>query len=290
MNPFILSAFSDEIDEDLEVQVEVLGRHRIRHMEIRNVNGKNVIQYTLEEVRKIKERLVSAGIGVSAVGSPIGKIGIRDDFKPHLELFKHTVETARILDTRFIRMFSFFIPSGENPGIYRDEVMERWNRFVEAASGSGLVLLHENEKDIYGDTAERCLDLMQAMNDSQVRTAFDPANFVQCDVKVFPEAYALLKDYIVHYHIKDALYRDHQVVPAGMGDGHVEALMAAANSDGYRGFLTLEPHLGAFKGLQDLERNTLIREVPGDGPSRFALAVEALTGLLDKLGLSDAKV
>ena len=286
MNKYILSAFSDEIDEDLKTQMDVLDQYGIKYIEIRGVNGRNIVQHTLEEVKEIKKALDARGFKISAVGSPIGKILITDDFEPHLELFRHTLEIARILETPYVRMFSFFIPGGDEPAKHREQVLQRLSGFIEAAKGSGIVLLHENEKDIYGDIPERCLDILETMNCDYFRAAFDPANFVQCDAKTYPEGFELLEKYVVHMHIKDALYKDHSVVPAGYGDGRVKEILTRLYSRGYEGILTFEPHLAAFKGFEALELN------PGgntredgslDGPGQFSLAVGALKNILSEI-------
>jgi len=280
MSKFILSAFADEIDADLETQMDVLDQHKIKYIEMRGVNGKNLTEHTLDEVREIKKRLDARGFKISAIGSPIGKIKITDDFEPHLELFRHTIKIADILETKYIRMFSFFIPEEDDPGIYREEVMERWKEFIRTAEGTGLTLLHENEKGIYGDTAERCLDLLRTMNCGYMRAVFDPANFVQCGVKTYPEAYELLKDYIEYMHIKDALYTDHSVVPSGYGDGKVREILTALHNRGFEGFLSLEPHLGSFAGFADLEPNSKVKDMPEGGPRQFVMAAEALNNIL----------
>ena len=228
----------------------------------------------------IKKQLDDRGFKISAIGSPVGKIKITDDFGPHLELFRHTMEIAKILETRYIRMFSFFIPEGKDPAIYRDEVMSRWAQFVKAAEGSGIILLHENEKDIYGDTAQRCLDLLKTINCSYVKATFDPANFVQCNEKTYPEAFEMLKDHVVYMHIKDANNSDHKVVPAGYGDGKVKEILAALYNSGFEGFLSLEPHLGSFHGFAELEPASPANQLPEGGPKQFAIAVEALKKIL----------
>lgn len=283
MSKFILSAFADEIDIDLNTQMDVLKEHGISYIEMRGVNGKCIVDYSLEEVKDIKRQLDERGFKLSSIGSPIGKINITDDFGPHLELFKHTMEIAKIMDCKYIRMFSFFIPKGEKPEKYRDEVMLRWGEFVKAAEGSGLILLHENEKDIYGDTAERCLDILKTLNCSYVKAIFDPANFVQCNVKTYPEAYELLKDYVVYMHIKDAVYSDHHVEPAGYGDGKVKEILEELYKRGYEGFLSIEPHLGYFKGSKNLELDDKFMTLPEGGPKLFAFAVEALKNIIFKI-------
>lgn len=284
MSNFVLSAFADEIDMDLKTQMDVLDSHNIKHIEMRGVNGRGLVQYTLEEVTEIKRQLDERGFKLSAIGSPIGKIKITEDFEPHLELFKHTMEIAKIMETKYIRMFSFFIPEGKDPAEYRDEVMRRWRKFIEAAEGKGLILLHENEKDIYGDTPERCLDILKTMNCDYLKATFDPANFVQCDVKTFPEGYDLLRDFIEYVHIKDAVYSDHHVVPAGQGDGKVKELLSALHTCGYDGFLSLEPHLAHFQGFGSLEKGSVGFDLPEGGPRSFAVATHALKKLLTEIG------
>ncbi len=283
MSGFILSAFADEIDMDLKTQMDVLKKHNIDFIEMRGVNGKCIVEYSPEEVRDIKKQLDDRGFKISAIGSPLGKININDDFQPHLDLFKHTLEVAKILETEYIRMFSFFIPEGEKPEKYRSQVMERWHKFIETAKGSDLTLLHENEKEIYGDIPARCLDLIETMDSDNFRLIFDPANFVQCDVITYPDAYNLLEEHIEYLHIKDALYSDHSVVPAGSGDGKIKKILKDLYNQGFEGFLSLEPHLGTFAGLKELERDSDYQELPEGGPAKFAIAVEALKDILRKI-------
>lgn len=283
MSKFILSAFADEVDPDLKIQMDVLEQHDIKHIEMRGVYGKNLVQYSLDEVRDIKKQLDKRGFKISAIGSPIGKIGIHDDFAPHLELFKHTVEIAKILETRYIRMFSFYIPKDEEPEKYRDEVLRRWRKFIKAAQGTGLILLHENEKGIYGDIPERCLDLLKTLDCSFVRAIFDPANFIQCDATTYPHAFELLKDYIEYMHIKDALYSDYSVVPSGYGDGKVKEILTELYRMGYEGFLSIEPHLGSFVGFSELEQGAVGADLPDGGPKQFAAAVYGLKKILSQI-------
>ena len=271
MAKFRLSAFGDEISPDLSVQISVLQKNGIEGLEFRSMKEKGIIFYPPDEIKEAEKMLSDAGIRVSAVGSPIGKIPVTDPFPPHLELFKKTVETAHLLKTPNIRMFSFYTPKGEDPEKYRGEVMDRWAQFVRATEGSGLTLLHENEKEIYGDTADRCLDLMKTMDSPLVRNIIDPANYVQVGEEVYPRAWELLSDYTVYMHIKDARYADKSVVPAGEGDGKIGELLRALVERGYDGWLSIEPHLAP--GGQ-----------PGGGEALFKKAADALKSLLDTVG------
>lgn len=145
-----------------------------------------------------------------------------------------------------------------------------------------MVLLHENEKDIYGDTAERCADLMEELGCGHFRAVFDPANFVQCGQDTW-EAFEKLKGHIAYLHIKDALLADGRVVPAGVGDGNVERILRSLLETGYDGFLSLEPHLGSFDGLKDLELDDKMLNLPPGGEGTFTLAFQALEGILERI-------
>lgn len=286
MSRFILSAFADEIATDLKTQMDVLDEHGISYIEMRGVNGKNITELTLEEAKEVKQQLDSRSFKLSSLGSPIGKISILDDFTPHLDLFKHTLELAHLTESRFIRMFSFYLPNDEAPESYRDEVVNRWGKFIDAAKGSGITLLHENEKGIYGDTALRCLDLLETLNCDYVKAVFDPANFIQCDTQTYPHAYELLEKYIAYVHIKDAVSSDHRVVPAGYGDGKIRDILSALYQKGYDSFLSLEPHLYHFTGFDKLELNVSQYEGTGDGPRTFAVAAEALKSILKDIAVT----
>jgi len=273
-----ISGFADEIDVNLDKQIDLLCRLGVKWVEMRSADGINVSKFTVEKAQEVKAKLDAAGIRVSAVGSPIGKIDINDDFAPHLESLAHVCKIAKILDTGYIRMFSFFVPQDKDPAIYKDAVMERMEQMIGVAAQNDLVLLHENEKDIYGDAASRCLELMERFYGPHFGCTFDFANFVQCKQDTL-EAYAMLKPYIRYVHIKDALWENGAVVPAGQGSGNVAEIFAGLNADGFDGFLSLEPHLADFAGLKDLEKNAAKRGM-SDGEKAFSIAYEALTALL----------
>lgn len=282
MSKFIFSGFADEISPELDVQISVLNKLGIGYMEMRGVNGKNVSDYTPEEMKEIKKTLDKGGIKVSSVGSPIGKIGVNDDFDAHMAKLRNTIEIAKILETKYIRMFSFYPEKGQDLAECRDEVMRRIKAMVEVAKENDIILLHENEKDIYGEMAKGCLDVLETINDDNLRAVFDPANFVQCKQETYPEAYNMLKDHVVYMHIKDAI-EDGTVVPTGKGLGHVKEIITALHKAGYEGFLSLEPHLGNFVGFSDLEIDGTISELPDGGEKSFTIAYNAIKKIVDEV-------
>lgn len=281
-NNFTVTAFADEISGNVSEQIRVLKANGISHIEVRGLDGKNISELSIEEAKNYKKIFDKHGIKVSSLGSPIGKIKITDAFSEHLELFKHVLELSVIFESPYIRMFSFFIDEADNAEDYHEEVINRWEQFLQAAEKyENVTLLHENEKGIYGDTPERCLALLEKLNSSKVKAAFDPANFVQCDVEVFPHAYELLKDYIAYMHIKDANYSNHEVQPAGLGDGKVQAVLTALAEKGFNGFTSLEPHLAIFAGFAKLENNNISGlSEESDNVRLFYVAAEALKKIL----------
>lgn len=276
-----LSGFADEIDTDLKKQIQVLNKLGIHHVEMRGVNGRGLVEYSVNEAKEIKKQLTDSGIQLSSVGSPIGKIKITDDFVPHMELYKHTVEIAHEMETPNIRMFSFFMPENESYEPYRGKVMDQMGQFVDYAKSNNIILLHENEKDIYGDMADRCLELMKEFYGEYFKAVFDFANFVQCKQDTIA-AYEMLKPYIAYIHIKDALWSDGSVVPAGYGDGNVEKILTMLKDSGYQGFLSLEPHLADFAGFSALEQSA-VEKKKLSGEESFTIACEALRKILERL-------
>ncbi len=243
-------AFADEASMQIDEQIVAMKRNELTGLEMRFVDGANVTEISIDKAKEVKAKLDANGLITWSIGSPLGKINIVDEFAPHLDTFKHTLEIANTLDCNNIRLFSFYIPEGEKPENYKNEVIDRLGIFVDTAKGSGINLCHENEKGIYGDIAPRCLEIHKAL--PSLKGIFDPANFVQCGQDTL-EAWEMLKDYIYYMHIKDARFVDEFVVPAGEGDGNVQAIAKAFLAKGGNGF-TIEPHLTVFSGLADLER------------------------------------
>ncbi len=250
-------AFADESSSVFDEQILAMQRNGLDGLEIRGVDGVNVSEISIEKAQEIREKMDAAGLKVWSIGSPIGKINIvTDDFDTHLEKFRHTLEIAKVLGAENIRLFSFFMPKGENPDQYRDEVVRRLNIFVDIAKDSGIDLCHENEKGIFGDNAQRCLELFQAV--PGLKGIFDPANFVQCGQDTL-QAWELLRTHIKYLHIKDA-QKDGSVVPAGEGDGNMAIIVKKYADQGGR-VVTMEPHLAVFEGLKDLEEEGNTSEV-----------------------------
>lgn len=282
MNTLKLFAFADEASSTLDGQIAAMKRNGLDGLEIRNLDTGNVSDMNSVRAREVRKILEGEGLSVWSIGSPIGKIDIvSDDYKAHLEKFRNTLEIANILGAENLRMFSFYIPQGEMPEKYKNEVIDRLGEMVEIAQESGIVLCHENEKGIYGDNAGRCLEILQEF--PSIKGIFDPANFVQCGQETL-SAWQQLAPYIKYMHIKDAL-SDGSVVPAGHGEGHVAVILTDFIKKGGTA-VTIEPHLAVFDGLSKLERsgeeNNVGKYVYPSNDAAFDAACNALKEMLKR--------
>jgi sugar phosphate isomerase/epimerase len=263
-----LSGFGDEIDPDPVVQLAVLAAVGARHIEVRSAWNTNVVEMSDEQLDELAGLIDGRGMAVSAIASPVGKVDIAGDPVAELNRLKRAVNAAHRLGSRYIRVFSFYRAAGVAADAIRDDVLARMRAFADLAARNDLVLLHENEKAIYGDTPDRVRDLIESVGSGALRVAWDSANFVQCGVRPFTDGYALLRPYLEYVQVKDAVAATGAVVPAGEGDGQVRETLLALRDDGYRGFLSLEPHLAEHHALGGFS-----------GPAAFGRAARALAAL-----------
>lgn len=242
-----------------------------KHIEVRSAWGTNVSELSVEQLAELKAVLDANGLMVSAIASPIGKVDASLPVEHEVQRLRRIIDAAMTLDTRYIRIFSFYRAETQSPEEIRENVMTRLTALAALAAEAGVVLLHENEKGIYGDTPERVLDIMTSVDSASLRVAWDNANFVQVGVKPYTDGYAMLRPYLEYFQVKDALAGSGEVVPAGQGDGELNETIAALKADGYSGFASLEPHLASAHELGGFS-----------GPVAFGSAARAFAGLAAK--------
>jgi 3-dehydroshikimate dehydratase len=269
-----LSAFADEISPDLDEQIAVLQSERIQYIDLRSVWGVNVLDLSDQQVVNVKQKLEEQGIKVAAIGSPIGKVPLDSPFTEHLQRFERSLVVAKMLNTSYIRLFSFYPPQTQQVDqvAFQQEAIKRLYEMTARARAANIVLLHENEKGIYGDTIAHCVDLLQNIDDKYFRAAFDPANFLQCAQIPYPNAYLALQPWLEYVHVKD-VRPDETLVVAGEGAARWPELLERLRQDGYDGFFALEPHLAAAGQYQGFS-----------GPDLFRSAAQALQKLLQQIG------
>ena len=267
-----VSAFADEIGDELDTQLEVLAANDVGNIELRGVWGKRVLELSAAQVRRVKDAARQAGVGFSAVGSPIGKFPVTGDFADERERMQRALEYAAVLEAPYVRIFSYFIPPDDDAAAYRGQVLDWLGALAALAEPTGIRLAHENERGIYGDTGDRVLDLLTSIGSSAFTGIFDFANFVVCGQDAY-RCWQRLRGHVTYFHIKDAVASTRTVVPAGEGDGALARILAEAYADGFDNFLTLEPHLDVAAASHGRT-----------SPARFGVAADALRRVLAGIG------
>ena len=272
-----LCAFADEADGSLLGQIQALQRNGIEYIELRSVNGKNIKDVTEAEALEYAELLKANGIKVFSIGSPIGKTDIDVDIDAYLEEISHIFKLANILGTEKIRMFSFF-----NAYEKREKVLSNLTKMAEKAKEYGVTLYHENEKDIYGDIAERVKDILD--NVPALKSIYDPANYLQVGEKAETtlDLFHARTDY---FHIKDVIVETGELVPAGCGDGKLDELVSRIDKDIV---LSIEPHLAIFAAYAQIDGTEMKHkfEFHSNGEA-FDAAVNAIKNVLKNAGYQE---
>lgn len=271
-----LAAFADEIALDPIEQIATLQAEHIHFIDLRAAWGINVLELSDEQVTVLQKLLQDAGIGVAAIASPLGKVPADRPVTEQLPRVQRAIELAKTFGTRYIRVFSFYAPDSAphpevRPETYRDAVIAHLREMTELAAQNDVVLIHENEKEIYGDTIARNEDILRTINSPHFRSVLDPANYLQCEQVPYPTAYEVTRPWLEYVHVKD-VKADGTLCVAGEGDGHWPELLQRLRADRYEGFLSLEPHLfagGQYQGFS--------------GPDLFKQASRALQGLLKQM-------
>lgn len=286
-----ISGFSDEIDASLDQQLQTVSALGMQYVCLRAADGDGIADYSFTAFcSSILPKLEDVRIQVSCLGSPIGKIGISDDaaYERQCAQLETLCKICKAVGCHYIRIFSFWMPHGENPDDYRQTVLTKLRRFVKIAEQYQITLLHENEKEIYGDTGRRCRALLDGVASDYLKAAFDFANFVQCgeDPSV---CWELLKKDVLDIHVKDAVYGNGENVLCGTGDGKIEEILTQAFSkDAFSGFLTLEPHLVLFGTLQSLEQKNaaevIAKNKAATGADAYTMQYHALQTILKNIG------
>jgi len=269
-----ISAFADEISPDPQAQMDGLDANDIKFIELRGAWNTNVMAFSKDQRSDLKQQFSDRGFGVACIGSPIGKARIDEDYRKHFDDFKRAVDIAEFFECHYIRIFSYYPPEGEDIANYRGVVIDRLAEKVDYIAEHPITLVLENESDLFGAYPERCVYLHAALPSEQLVAAFDPANFVNMDVKdVYNTCWLPLRKYVGYFHIKDFKYgaSDH-AVPAGEGDGEIPEILRDAADDGYDGFLALEPHLAKAE-----------HSTGQTGPDLFNTAADALKRILANL-------
>jgi len=272
---FSLSAFADEISPNLDEQVATLKRLNVPGLDLRSVGGVNVLDLTMDDLQRVHDKCGENGLHVQAIGSPVNKVpyDVMNEGREY-ERLKRAIRAAHRLNVKRIRIFSPMTPEDKQEEL-AEKVMNWMVAQKNIAAGEGVILIHENDDRYWGAHPKNAKRMMEEIGSDHFRFAYDFANTVLQGYRTMRDWYPWIIPYIDTLHIKDAVEADHQVVKAGAGEGELlEGLSALVNA-GWKGPLTIEPHLaaaGPFGGFS--------------GAELFEVAVTALREVADKAGVS----
>lgn len=271
---FALSAFADEISPSLDTQVITLKRLGVAGLDLRSVEGVNVLDLTEKQLDEVAAKCADHGLHVQAVGSPVNKVKLTaENQATEMAKLRRAILAAKRTGTDKIRIFS--------PEVTREEAESWWPRVrdwmaeqVDEAGEHGILLLHENDAMFYGAYPDNAKRLFDEFGGENFKAAFDFANTVLIGYRAMQDWFPWVLPHLHTLHIKDANEAEHKVYPAGQGDGQIEETLRWLVGQGWEGPLTIEPHLasaGAFGGFS--------------GEQLFEVAVTALREVAQRAGV-----
>lgn len=253
-----ISAFADEISPHLAVQIAELKRHGLHGLDLRSVEGVNVLDLTDTQLKEVRTQCADVELKVQAIGSPVNKVPFSQRAREEEnEKLRRAIHAAEMTGTKRIRIFS---PEGAGDLAKEDEAVIDWlTEQRDIAQGAGMILLHENDAKFWGAYPENSKKLFAALGNDHFKAAFDFANTILLGFNPWQDWFPWIIPYLDTLHIKDAIKEEGRVVPAGQGEGNIAAILMVLQQVRWQGTLTLEPHLaatgpfGGFSGEQLFE-------------------------------------
>ena len=255
-----ISFLPDEMFDDFEAALQLGASWGLRHVEVRLVDGVNVLDLTDAQVQRTRRVIDQAGMTVSALATPFFKCAIpglaspldgpmhgarQATYEEHLDLLPRAVEIADALGAPAMRIFSFW----HDPA-HRDAFWACFPDAVEATlaatAGANVMPCLENEGACNIRTSADLAEAAQRLPDRRLRFIYDPGNSTHAGMPPRTDDFRHFADRVALVHIKDAIY-DAQAEKAtpvlfGAGETDYTEVLSALHVAGYAGALTLEPH------------------------------------------------
>ncbi|MEM7699127.1 MAG: sugar phosphate isomerase/epimerase family protein [Verrucomicrobiota bacterium] len=265
MDNFSFAGFADEAEKSLDGQIETLRKAGWSAIELRLIDGKNIVDQSDEEWASTRDQLAEAGIEIVGFGGQIGNWArpITHDFQVDRDELQRVAPRMREVGCQFLRVMSYPQPA-ENPierSEWKAEVIRRLGELAKIAEDEGVILDHENCSG-YGETAEGFLELAESIDSPAFKLVMDTGNnsLHANDVMATWAYYEACREHVVHVHIKSAK-------PNPKGGDHItcfpsedpvqERILRDLAASGYRGWLSIEPHImAAIHEGKDVEDST----------------------------------
>jgi len=253
-----ITCFADEIAPVFSDQLRVMEDLGIRWMDLRSCWDTPVLQLNDHQLKDIRTMAADRGIGISCIGSAIGKEAIENPVENGLEQLKKAAHAAKVCGCDYIRVFSYY-PGQTDRREALKIATERLNAMAEIARSENVVLVLESAKVTSCGTGAELAQLLGQVKSDNLKAVFDPAAFVAAGEDPFDQSLPVVLPYLEYVHIKDSRKGQTARFVAGEGDGQVAQVLNALRSREDL-FLSLEPHLsyagpaGGFSGEENFRR------------------------------------
>ncbi len=243
-----LAVFTDEVSQDLETAIRFALPFNLDGVELRTVWEKQVHDLSDDELGRVRAMLAGHNLSVACIASPVFKCELDDSAaqREHLDYLRRCIRAAKLLDTRIIRLFTFW-KRGPSAPVW-DRIKQQFRPAVPIAEGEGMILGLENEASTYCATAAETRQFITEIGSSALKAIWDPCNEIYAGdgITPYPDAYRLVEPWMVHLHVKDA-YRDPATTEATIcpvGDGSVDwkGQLGELLTKEYEGYASLETH------------------------------------------------
>ncbi|MEI7554154.1 TIM barrel protein [Candidatus Chlorohelix sp.] len=228
--------------DDPTTLFESLKKAGITGIDLASAWGKELYELTNEDLKQLEKILKQTELAISRVNSQIGTIGIGDAFESEKLKFERMLEVADWFGASYIKVSSFK-GDGTNPEQLA-EAIKRLSELAEQAQPWGIIMLHENAPGYIGDKAARCKHIIYEVASSNLRTSFNPAQFMEVGEKPLSEAYEPMLAQYTYVQLENSLFQS----PETLEQSELKKLLATMWENGYQGYINLDTREdGAFQ-------------------------------------------
>ena len=248
---------SDEISQDFEIAARLAKQHECEALEIRSIWDKAPQDLDENDILKINGIKEKYNLSICAISSSVFKCDINDKtaIENSYETFRKSAMLANSVDAKIIRVFTFW-KNNNTDNI--NKIIKHVTEISGMAKKFNVAVAVEPDPSVNCSDAEELYKLFKILDLPNVYILWDPGNQIYNDdfKEPYPKGYRLIKKYIKHIHLKDAVRTEEGLaegVLLGNGMLDVKGQLNALLNDGYDGFIVLEPHFRLKSKLSEQE-------------------------------------
>lgn len=285
-----LAVIGDEIGPTLDEMISFCTEHEVRRLDMRTVEGRNLLGLSLEEGSVIARRIEQAGLVVPTFVSPLlkwpapgkGSDGGKVDFAfdpadcPADDPLVHAFDMATVFGAEKIRVFSHL----RYPGYSPSDLFGRFERLADLALTYSINVEIENEPVCNIGSLAELADFFTTMEEAMaphsmpahLRPLVDIGNAWSMGAPPTDVEIAVLGPLVDLIHLKDRDLSAKRTVPLGDGDVPWAAELTRLLSE-------------AAKGPVREIHASIETHCPQDGRNATARSVAALRRIAAEIGV-----